>query len=205
MIFFSNDPAREGRKESVRDPHPEVCFQILLDDLLVLGLGVGAEEDIPASLVDVVPDWVAENPQFRAQMIQQNFFFRETSAGVTAICKKKNADNGFTLAFTKSGPRGEAPNLVGAVRLAARRPKTAAAPAPPAPPAARAAARKGAAPPPAAAPAAIVNPNAAYPADPVAACQLKNPGVPETSQDAALGLRPPMHRIPKARSSSRSN
>ena len=29
------------------------------------------------------------------------------------------------------------------------------------------------------------NPNAAYPADPVAACQLKNPGVPESPQDTA--------------------
>ena len=46
-----------------------------------------------------VPDAVAQDPQFRAQMIQQNFFLRETSTGVTAICKKKQQDNGFTLAF----------------------------------------------------------------------------------------------------------
>jgi len=32
----------------------------------------------------------------------------------------------------------------------------------------------------------VANPNAAYPAEPLAACQLKNPGTPETAQQAVL-------------------
>jgi hypothetical protein len=169
MVRFNNDPAREGRRDAATDPHPEVCFQILLNDLLVLGLEVGSADDIPAGLVDVVPDSVAQDPKFRAQMIQQNFFFRETSTGNTAICKKKTAENGFTLAFTRSGARGVAEdplsNLFG--RLSAPPPKDSGTPPD------RTAAPSG-------------NPNAAYPADPVAACQLKYPGVPETPQQTAL-------------------
>ena len=42
MVRFNNDPAREGRRDAAGDPHPEVCFQVLLNDLLVLGLGVGS-------------------------------------------------------------------------------------------------------------------------------------------------------------------
>ena len=119
MVRFNNDPAREGRRESARDPHPEVCFQVLLDDLLVLGLQVGSSDDIPAGLVDVVTDVMAQDAKFRAQMIQQGFFFRETSAGVSAICKKKTADNGFTLAFSKTGrPRQRARSALGPFRPA---------------------------------------------------------------------------------------
>ena len=173
MVRFNNDPAREGRRDTAADPHPEVCFQILLDDLLVLGLEVGSADDIPAGLVDVVPDSVAQDPKFRAQMIQQNFFFRETSTGSTAICKKKTAENGFTLAFTRSGARGQvAADALSTLftRLSAAPPRDAGAPAPDTTPGKSAA----------------TNPNAAYPADPVAACQLKYPGVPETPQQTAL-------------------
>ena len=109
MVRFNNDPAREGRGQSAQEAHPEVCFQIMLDDLLILGLEVGSPNDVPASLVDVVPDALAQDPKFRSQIIQQNFFFRETSSGVTAICKKKAADNGFTLAFTNPAARGATP------------------------------------------------------------------------------------------------
>ena len=92
-------PPREGRGQFPDDPHPEVCFQILLGDLLVLGLGVGSATDMPAELVDAVPDAMAQEPQFRSQMIQQSLFLRETSSGLTAICRRKTQDNGFTLAF----------------------------------------------------------------------------------------------------------
>ena len=155
----------------------------MLDDLLILGLEVGSPSDIPASVVDVVPDALAQDAKFRSQMIQQNFFFRETSAGVSAICKKKVADNGFTLAFTSPGARAAAPAALSTL-LEQLTPPNQAAPEPPSPPvpAPRPTGKKNA---PAPAPPAA-NPNAAYPADPVAACQLKNPGVPETPQEAAL-------------------
>jgi len=175
MVRFNNDPAREGRKQSARDPHPEVCFQILLDDLLVLGLEVGSPEDIPAGLVDVVTDTMAQDAKFRAQMIQQGFFFRETSTGVWAICKKKNADSGFTLAFA----RPDAPN---AEPLSALFNQLSAPPRGTGLPAADPPARRSRA---AATPTAATA-NGAYPADPVVACQQKNPGIPETAQEELL-------------------
>ena len=100
MVLFSNDPSRGGRREGPDDPHPGVCFQILLNDLLILGLKVGSAQDVPAEVVDAVPDYLAQNPQFRAQVLQQNFFLRQAANGITAICRKKAQDNGFTLTFS---------------------------------------------------------------------------------------------------------
>ena len=193
MVRFNNDPAREGRGQSARETHPEICFQIALDDLLILGLQVGSPNDVPATLVDVVPDALAQDPKFRSDIIQQNFFFRETSSGVTAICKKKAADNGFTLAFTNPNARQPAPltNLLQQLTPPPDRtaPEKQAADTPPPPPPAPPA-KKGARPAAPIAPAMpavpAVNPNAAYPAEPLAACQLKNPGTPETPQQAVL-------------------
>jgi len=158
MVHFNNDPAREGRKGDPGDPHPEVCFQILLSDLLVLGLEVGSPVDIPAELVDAVPDAVAQNPQFRGQMIQQNYFLRETSDGVTTICRKKQQDNGFTLAFGDPTGRAVAPAPLATLmnRLGgSARPERAVA-------------------------------SGSYPADPLSACQQKNPGMPESGAEALL-------------------
>jgi hypothetical protein len=188
MVRFSNDPAREGRRQTGSDPHPEICFQILLDDLLVLDLQVGASEDIPASLVDVVTDAMAQDPRFRSEMIQQGFFFRETSAGVSAICKKKNADNGFTLAFTRPGARNAEPSALSALfeQLAAvqARPASEARASSPRPSRAAPAVPASAA-------------NSAYPADPVAACQQKNPGIPETAQEELLASSADADAAPK--------
>ncbi len=189
MVRFNNDPAREGRRQSGSDPHPEVCFQILLNDLLVLGLQVGAPEDIPSSLVDVVTDAMAQDPKFRSEMIQQGFFFRETSAGVSAICKKKNADNGFTLAFARSGQRSVEPSALSALfdQLSATQPKPQSEPRA-APPRQRRAA-----------PAVPdSNPNSAYPADPIAACQQKNPGIAETAQEELLASPDDTDTAPKS-------
>ena len=188
MVRFNNDPAREGRRQSASDPHPEVCFQILLSDLLVLGLAVGSPEDVPASLVDVVPDAIAQNAKFRSEMIQQGFFFRETSTGVSAICKKKNADNGFTLAFTEANAGNAAPSALSTLfaQLSAVPPKPVSEARPVVSPAASdvrpAAAKPGRI---SAVPAAAPV-NSAYPADPVAACQQKNPGIPETAQEQLI-------------------
>ena len=179
MVRFINDPAREGRRQFPGDPHPEICFQILLSDLLVLGLGVGSATDIPAELVDAVPDATAQEPHFRAQMIQQNLFLRETSVGLTAICRRKTQDNGFTLAFAdpaeparEAGPSPLADLLNRLAMNGARISVEAKAPAVP-----KKSATETAVP---------QTVNAAYPADPLAACQQKNPGVPETGRDALL-------------------
>ena len=165
MVHFDNDPAREGRKGDTNDPHPEVCFQILLDDLLVLGLEVGSTQDIPADLVDTVPDAVAQDAKFRAQMFQQNFFVRETSTGITAICKKKSQDVGLTLLFADPKNLNEsasAPPLDILMKdLGVTSPKTTTG--------------SGAA----------SAPKEAAPADPATACQQKSGGVPE--QVSALG------------------
>jgi len=158
MVHFNNDPAREGRKGNPGDSHPEVCFQILLGDLLVLGLEVGSPVDIPAELVDAVPDAVAQNPQFRGQMIQQSYFLRETSNGVTAICRKKQQDNGFTLAFGDPTRRASAPvplaTLMNRLSGNARTERPV--------------------------------PSGSYPADPLSACQQKNPGMPESGSETLL-------------------
>jgi hypothetical protein len=98
MVSFANDPAREARMGAA-GPHPAVCFQVLLNDLLVLGLRVGSAADAPAELVDVVPEPVADNPAFRSQMIQQKLTLRETGDGLWAVCRKRDEANGFTLTF----------------------------------------------------------------------------------------------------------
>jgi hypothetical protein len=175
MVRFDNDPAREGRPS---DPHPEVCFQILLQDLLVLGLSVGSAQDIPAELVDTVPYAVAQDPSFRAQMFQQNFFLRDTSTNFTAVCKKKSQDVGLTLLFadsektqadlaaqanpaTKASVKlTEQENLMKALGVTGKA-KT--------DPNDKKAADKSAPVPP--------------PSDPTAACQQKKPGSPESTDD----------------------
>jgi len=103
MVTFTNDPAREPSRAMLA-PHPAVCFQILLNDLLVLGLRIGSAEDIPFELVDTVPAEVAGNPAFRAQMIQQKYALKQTAGGMWAICRKKEQDNGFTLTFIDPVP-----------------------------------------------------------------------------------------------------
>ena len=182
MVHFNNAPARESRENS-RDPHPVVCFQILLDDLLILGLEIGAPQNAPAELVDTVPDSVAQNPQFRSQMIQQNLIVRETSSGVAAICRKKPENTGYTLNFTNPTPyeQGAKPaaidtllNQLGASGELATQPPKPPTPAP-APPLRSGV--KAAIPLP-----AVSNPNASYPADPQKACQQINPVMPETSE-----------------------
>ena len=183
MVRFSNDPAREGRRDSLRDPHPAVCFQILLNDLLVLGLKVGSAQDAPAELIDAVPDAVAQNPQFRTQMIQQNFFVRQAANGISAICRKKSQDNSFTLTFTNPDNSGRQENAVQAPLNELLQqlgvPASNAAPAPrPAPPPEKHAAKSAPATPPVVA--------IAYPVDPLAACQQKSPGPPESPKEAAL-------------------
>jgi hypothetical protein len=161
MVRFSNDPAREGRRSDPGDPHLEVCFQILLNDLLVLGLEVGSPQDIPSELVDAVPDDVGKNPQFRSQMIQQGFFMRETSTGVTAICKKKAQDNGFTLAFAGLSRDAAATPLSALMGKLAQ--------------VERAPARD-----------AEATSVPGYPPDPLSACQLKNPGMPESPAETVM-------------------
>jgi hypothetical protein len=172
MVHFNNAPAREGR--DARDPHPVVCFQILLDDLLVLGLEIGAPQNAPAELVDTVPDSVAQDAKFRTQMIQQNLIVRETSSGVAAICRKKPENTGYTLNFTNPARRQ------GAATLSTLMSQLGAAPAPqppqpnPSAPAPKPGAKTTAPAPP--------NPFAGYPAEPLKACQQTNPALPETGE-----------------------
>ncbi len=103
MVVFINDLAREPIGQDAPGPHPEVCFQALLDDLLVLGLGIGSEKDIPSEVVDVIPNAVAHNPQFRSQMIQLKLDVKPSAkSGLSVVCQKKNEDVGFTLNFTNA-------------------------------------------------------------------------------------------------------
>jgi hypothetical protein len=164
MVHFHNDPAREGRMGSAGDPHPLVCFQILLDDLLVLGLKVGSAQDSPAELVDVVPAAVARDPKFRAQMIQQNLFVRETADGKSAVCRKMEQSNGFTVTFADPSKRGgqassKVPMPLDALLTSLGVRANSVSPT-----------RKVKA-----------------PSDPATACQQKNPGAPETADEAKLG------------------
>jgi hypothetical protein len=173
MVHFNNDPARGGRRETAQDPHPGVCFQILLNDLLILGLKVGSTQDVPAELVDAVPDAVAQNPQFRAQILQQNMFVRQAANDVSAICRKKAQDNGFTLTFANpmAPSAATAPTLTTLLTQLGVTDQKSPPNAPAAPPSASnfASAATG------------------YPADPLAACQQKKVGAPESAQDRVLG------------------
>ncbi len=169
MVHFNNAPARESRDAD--DPHPVVCFQILLDDLLILGLEIGAPQNAPAELVDTVPDAVARDAKFRAQMIQQNLIVRETSSGVAAICRKKPENTGYTLNFTNP-TRRPSPALNTLMNQLGASPAPAPLPPPPPAPAPKPGAK--AAPP--------SNPFANFPAEPLKACQQTNPALPETGE-----------------------
>jgi hypothetical protein len=195
MVHFSNAPARESRDAD--DPHPVVCFQILLDDLLILGLEIGAPQNAPAELVDTVPDAVAQDAKFRTQMIQQNLLVRETSSGVAAICRKKPENTGYTLNFTNPARRqGAGPaalnnllNQLGASPTPVAPPPQPKPPAPIPKPGAKAA------------PAPPPNPYAGYPAEPQKACQQTNPVLPESS-DTVLATETdtegnPQNNLPK--------
>jgi hypothetical protein len=192
MVHFNNAPARESRQFS-NDPHPMVCFQILLNDLLILGLEIGSPQNARAELVDTVPDAVAQNPQFRSEMIQQGLIVRETSSGVAAICRKKPEDTGFTLSFTNPSPRQEGSkpaalsNLMTQLGASSDTPAEQPAPQPP-PPSKRGA--KATLP-------AVPNPNAGYPPDPQKACQQANPVVPE-SADTVLAAPADVEGNPQA-------
>ena len=193
MVHFANAPARESRDAD--DPHPVVCFQILLDDLLILGLEIGAPQNAPAELVDTVPDAVAQDAKFRTQMIQQNLLVRETSSGVAAICRKKPENTGYTLNFTNPTRRQNSAALSNLMTQLGASPSPAPQPPPPKPPAP--------APKPDAktAPAAPSNPFAGYPAEPQKACQQTNPVVPE-SGDTVLATETdtegnPQNNLPK--------
>jgi hypothetical protein len=191
MVHFNNAPARESR--DVRDPHPVVCFQILLDDLLILGLEIGAPQNAPAELVDTVPDAVAQDAKFRTQMIQQNLLVRETSSGVAAICRKKPENTGYTLNFTNPARRqGVSPaalsNLMtqlGAAPAPSPQPPQPKPPAPAPKPGA-----KTALPTPS-------NPFAGYPAEPLKACQQTNPVLPEAG-DTVLAAEADSEGNPQA-------
>jgi hypothetical protein len=203
MVHFVNAPARESRAGS-SDPHPVVCFQILLNDLLILGLEVGAPQNAPAELVDTVPDTVAKDPQFRSQMIQQNLIVRETSAGVAAICRKKSESTGYTLNFTNPSPQeaGGKPAALNTLMTQLGVSGRNEPPAPPPPPKAKPAPAKSRAA--AAAPAAVPalpNPYAAYPDDPRKACQQADPLAPAASdtvlETAADTEGNPQSKLPK--------
>jgi hypothetical protein len=86
---------------------------------------------------------------------------RETSTGVTAICKKKAQDNGFTLAFAGLNRNAAATPLSTLMGKLAQVEQA---------PARDAAALTG----------------AGYPPDPLSACQLKNPGMPESPAETLL-------------------
>jgi len=101
---FSNDPAREllppGSTAAVdRMDHPQVCFEILLQDLLALNLAIVpggnrsyelVEKDIPADVVDTA--------KFRSEMITQKMrVFRDENTDTYDICKLKTSGIRFVL------------------------------------------------------------------------------------------------------------
>lgn len=106
-VLFVNDPAQEilppgSNANRAGVPHPQMCFEMLLQDLLGLGLDItsgGASSTITAT---DVPANVADDPAFRIEMMKENVKVVTPEGSDTAVlCKSKPESVAFTLRFQR--------------------------------------------------------------------------------------------------------
>ena len=111
-VSFVNDPAQEilppgsnAARTSV--PHPQMCFEILLQDLLALGLDITAGGASSSVAESDVPAAVADDPTFRLEMMKENVkIVKQEESGNAVLCKSKPESVAFTLQFPRdSGTR----------------------------------------------------------------------------------------------------
>lgn len=106
---FSNDPARElpppGSTADVRTmDHPQICFEILLQDLLALDLAIVPGGNRSYELVEKdIPEDVADTAKFRSEMIAQKMrLFKDDDSDTYDVCKLKTSGIRFVLAIDKT-------------------------------------------------------------------------------------------------------
>lgn len=105
-VDFLNDPAREilpegGTMARADAPHPQMCFEMLLEDLFVLGLDITPGGNLSSEIIDArVPVKVAEDPGFRVEMMKQNTRIVALPDGsAVVLCRRKPESVAFTLMF----------------------------------------------------------------------------------------------------------
>jgi hypothetical protein len=105
-VDFSNDAAQEILPPgSVADrtaiAHSQMCFEILLQDLLLLGLDITPSGSLASEVVDDnVPVKTANDPTFRLEMVKQNMkIVTALGAKVAILCRTKPDSVAFTLTF----------------------------------------------------------------------------------------------------------
>lgn len=107
-VEFTNDPAQEilppgSSADHTRVPHHQMCFEMLLQDLFVLGLDIAPGGNLSSEVVDAhVPAKVANDPNFRLEMVKQDTKIVNLPGGKSAVlCRSKPDKVAFTLAFDR--------------------------------------------------------------------------------------------------------
>lgn len=110
MVAFDNDPAHEAQGGR----HPQLCFERLVMDLLILGAAVNPTGNETYRFIDgPVTASLANDPHFRAQLLQQGFTLlpavRGNGHGGMArdsaqwvVCEKDASPGGFSLSVPAS-------------------------------------------------------------------------------------------------------
>ncbi|MDE2133174.1 MAG: hypothetical protein KGJ49_01080 [Alphaproteobacteria bacterium] len=107
-VEFANDPAQEilppgSSADRTKIPHHQMCFEMLLQDLFVLGLDIAPGGNLSSEVVDAhVPAKVANDPNFRLEMVKQGTKIVNLPDGKSAVlCRSKPDKVAFTLAFDR--------------------------------------------------------------------------------------------------------
>lgn len=106
-MIFVNDPAQEilppgSNAARSSAPHPQMCFEILLQDLLALGLDITSGGTSSSVAESEVPAKVADDPAFRVEMMKEDVKIVKSEQGDAAIlCKSRPDSVAFTLQFQR--------------------------------------------------------------------------------------------------------
>lgn len=106
-MYFVNDPAQEilppgSNASRASVAHPQMCFEILLRDLLALGLDITSGGSSSAVAETDVPVKVADDPAFRIEMMKENIkVVTPAGSDMAVLCKSKPESVAFTLQFQR--------------------------------------------------------------------------------------------------------
>jgi hypothetical protein len=113
-VSFVNDPAQEilppgSNANRASIPHPQMCFEMLLRDLLALGLDITSGGTSASVAETDVPQKVADDPAFRIEMMKENVKVVTPEGGDMAVlCKSKPESVAFTLQFQRDAGKERA-------------------------------------------------------------------------------------------------
>jgi hypothetical protein len=101
-FLFANDPARELLPAGGKgNHHPEICFELLMQDLLALGIGITDGGKAFDAIDSTVPVGTAGDGTFRAETIKERVKFVSDAARPKFLiaCESKDQDPAFQLSF----------------------------------------------------------------------------------------------------------